>query len=351
MGTVFFVAPGHSATLGPHSTPRGALSASTLIYGSADEGRMSEGSERYIPVFEGLLDPDHIEKLGTSVFLFIELLRRSKGKPIVEVTYRDLQLKLGRPKKPEKGKNQYRTLEDWMKKLKTGNYISVEGKNPMVVTIKKYRTIKYGKIQPLPDLESKEGTPRNTVEPTPQESVEQGKTIPRESVETTRKSVGPGSPTPLKPCTSKPPIKYKNKREISSLKTLPDSKPKLNKKTNPDIRVAVDHYHDEFVRIHGIKPTINGAHAKIFQGLLGDGGRSLGEVMELTTGYLSLDDEKLKSKGFPVEWLPGNINGLLLKKKQSNPETEEEKVAQKRKFEKAWAKSPAGKFETEAVTP
>ena len=104
------------------------------------------------------------------------------------------------------------------------------------------------------------------------------------------------------------------------------------------------------MRIHGIKPIINGAAAKTFQVLLRDGGRPLAEVMELTTGYLSLPDENLKAKGFPVEWLPGNINGLLLKKKETRPETEEERAAKKQEFEKAWAKSPAGKFEMGAAT-
>ena len=86
-----------------------------------------KGSNRYIPVFEGLLAPEHIQKLGLSVFLFMELLRRSKGTPRVEVTYRDLQEKLGKP---------IRTLENWMKNLRDENYITVEGKSPMIVTIK-----------------------------------------------------------------------------------------------------------------------------------------------------------------------------------------------------------------------
>jgi len=53
---------------------------------------MAEGSNRYIPIFEGLLTLEHINKLGVAVFLFIELLRRSKGTPRVEVTYRDLKI-------------------------------------------------------------------------------------------------------------------------------------------------------------------------------------------------------------------------------------------------------------------
>ena len=106
-----------------------------------------------------------------------------------------------------------------------------------------------------------------------------------------------------------------NTTDTLSLKKSSGSKPKPSNTTNPEIRLAVDHYHAEFIRIHGIRPVINGAAAKTFQGLLGDGGRPLGEGKELTTAYLSLPDENLKAKGFPVEWLPGNINGLLLKKK------------------------------------
>lgn len=111
-----------------------------------------------------------------------------------------------------------------------------------------------------------------------------------------------------------------NKRE-KNLSVFSDSKhPKPTKKaapkSNPDIKVAIDYFHDEFLRIHGFKPTINGTAGKTFQNLLGDGGRSLIEIKELTTAYLSQPNQKLIEAGFPVEWLPRNIDGLLLKRKK-----------------------------------
>jgi len=107
-----------------------------------------------------------------------------------------------------------------------------------------------------------------------------------------------------------------NKKESLSPESESQSKAKAQRKTNPDIRKAINHYHAEFNRIHGFKPHVNGAACKTFQRLLEDDDRSLESVNKLTTDYLNLPDQKLKDKGYPVEWLPGNINGLLLQKKQ-----------------------------------
>jgi len=270
----------------------------------------SQGSNRYIPVFDGLMAPKHIKKLGIAVFLFIELLSRTKGKPRITVTYRELQDQLGKP---------IRTLENWMNRLREGNYISVEGKTPMVITIKKYRLIKDRKIQPLPESEIRDTNPPKMVGSNPQDLVgQENRTNPPKMVGTSPKMVGSNPPTPLKPETSKPSLKNKKKRESLSPKKSSDSKPKAGKKTNPDIKAAIDHYHDEFLRIHGFKPQINGAAAKTFQRLLErDGGRSLGNIKGLITAYLSLSDQKLKDKGFPVTWFPESINGILMNKKQS----------------------------------
>ena len=83
---------------------------------------------------------------------------------------------------------------------------------------------------------------------------------------------------------------------------------------NPDVKVAVDHFHDEFVRIHDIKPQINGVHGKIYQSLLKT--MPLEDVNTLTTGYLSLADEKLRDKGYPIEWMSNHITGLLMAEKK-----------------------------------
>jgi len=98
------------------------------------------------------------------------------------------------------------------------------------------------------------------------------------------------------------------------------SKAKESKPTSPGVKVLMDHYHDEFLRIHGCKPELGGRAAKEFKTLLETNGRNLDEFKELVTDYLLLNDPELKKEGYPVPWFPSRINGLLLKKKQ--PESE-----------------------------
>jgi len=272
---------------------------------------MDKGSKRYIPVFEGLLTHDHIDKMGFSVFLFMELLRRSKGTPRVEVTYRDLQEKLGKP---------IRTLENWMKNLRDENYITVEGKNPMIVTIKKYRSIKSGQIQPLQDPDSKGTNPPEMVGPE--------KRNPPGMVETSSNMVGPNAITPVKTDISEPPLKYKNKRERNPSKTFNSSKPEKPKqadpKTNPAIKVAMDHFHVEYLRIHGVPPRMNGGkHGAVYKRILEGSGEtgntplSIDKLKEVITGFLSQKNKTVASAGYPIEWLENSINGLMLKEKET----------------------------------
>lgn len=275
---------------------------------------MDKGSKRYIPVFEGLLTHDHIDKMGFSVFLFMELLRRSKGTPRVEVTYRDLQEKLGKP---------IRTLENWMKNLRDENYITVEGKNPMIVTIKKYRSIKSGEIQPLQDPESKGTNPPEMVGHNPPNMVGPEKPNPPGMVETSPNMVGPNAITPVKTDISEPPLKYKNKRESLSLKKSSNSKPKNGKKTNPEVTIIRCHFYKEFEKTHGYEPYMDGKHSAIFKRLL-EGDKENGnppirieELKELITKFFVLRDGNIFEKRHPVEWLPGQINALRGKKKQS----------------------------------
>lgn len=98
------------------------------------------------------------------------------------------------------------------------------------------------------------------------------------------------------------------------------TKPKESKPTNPDVKILIDHYHDEFLRIHGRTPelsgTTGGRAAKEFKTLLEATGRTLEEFKGLITDYLSLKDPKLHEAGYPVPWFSNRINGLLLQKKQ-----------------------------------
>jgi hypothetical protein len=91
----------------------------------------------------------------------------------------------------------------------------------------------------------------------------------------------------------------------SSLKKTASKPP-----ANPDVKVAIAHYINEYLRINGTRPHVNGAACKIFQTLLNT--KPIEQVNTLTTGYLSLVDEKLRDKGFPIEWMPNHINRLLM---------------------------------------
>ena len=119
--------------------------------------------------------------------------------------------------------------------------------------------------------------------------------------------------------------KTQKKREknlsISSDSKHPKPTKKAAKKTNPNIRAAIGHYRTEYFRIREEQPFLNGTAQKTFKWLLeGDKEKQnppiqIGELKEIITAYLSQQSNKLIEAGFPIEWLPGNINGLLLKEK------------------------------------
>jgi hypothetical protein len=107
----------------------------------------------------------------------------------------------------------------------------------------------------------------------------------------------------------------KKKEEKESLSQESSLKKTASKpSTNPDVKMAIGHYSDEYLRIHGTRPHVNGAACKTFQTLLNT--KPIEQVNTLTTGYLSLADEKLRDKGFPIEWMPNHINSLLLAEKK-----------------------------------
>ena len=102
--------------------------------------------------------------------------------------------------------------------------------------------------------------------------------------------------------------KEEDKESLSQESSLKKTASKPS--ANPDVKVAIDHYSDEYLRINGTRPHVNGAACKIFQTLLNT--KPIEQVNTLTTGYLSLVDEKLRDKGFPIEWMPNHINRLLM---------------------------------------
>jgi hypothetical protein len=105
--------------------------------------------------------------------------------------------------------------------------------------------------------------------------------------------------------------KEEDKESLSQESSL--KKTAVKPSANPDVKVAIAHYINEYLRIHGTKPYVNGAACKTFQTLLNT--KPIEQVNTLTTSYLSLADENLRDKGFPIEWMPNHINRLLLTEK------------------------------------
>ena len=202
------------------------------------------GSSKYTPVWDGLWEQKHYQKMGTAVFLFGELLSRTDRNGKVQVTYTAIQETTG---------INIRALERRMRVLKREGYITVSGKNPMSIEIQKFRLIRNGRI-----LSNMSG-------PIPSNMSGQENPTPSNMSETPQKLSGPDSVTPLDTETSKPSLKDKKKRKSPSHSNDSQSNPKADKKTNPDIKVAMDHFHNEYLRIHGVPPQMNGGkHGAVY---------------------------------------------------------------------------------------
>ena len=109
-------------------------------------------------------------------------------------------------------------------------------------------------------------------------------------------------------------IKESNKEREPLSHEISPKKTDTKSPANPDVKVAIAHYSDECYRIHGIRPHVNGAACKTFQILLNT--KPIGQVNTLITGYLSLPDEKLRDKGYPIEWMQNHITRLLMAEKK-----------------------------------
>jgi hypothetical protein len=168
---------------------------------------MSKGSTKYAPIFNGLWDIKHVQRMGMAVFLFGELLDRVGNKGQLQITYRELSDKTG---------ISTRTLERWMQKLKSGNYIYVQGKNPMIVKIANFRLIKNGRFE-------HENIPSNVAGPDalkpPEVAGSKEHPIPSNVAETLQDVAGPNSASLLNSDSSKPLLKYKNNKRQTSKKS------------------------------------------------------------------------------------------------------------------------------------
>ena len=236
----------------------------------------------------------HIKAIGPALPLYLYLhifADREKGRLFRK--YQTISEHMGIP---------VSTIKKWMKRLKSRGYVELTSfGNGLNIQITKFRPI------------------RSTKSGREKYQIGQGE-VPDQSRDTKVGTSSSGSKQKTNDAsssnngTSKESIKESIKEREALSQTNSSKKTAVKPSANPDIKLAIDHRFNEFVRIYGIKPKINGAEGRIFQSLLKT--MPIDQVNGLTTGYLSLDDEKLRDKGFPIEWMPNHINGLLMAEKK-----------------------------------
>jgi hypothetical protein len=245
--------------------------------------------EWWAPIRNGLVtDPraKHIKAMGPALALYLYLhifANRDKGRLFRK--YQTISEHMGVP---------VATLKKWMKRLKTRGYVKLTSLGDgLSIQITKFRPIRSTKSsQEKYQIEQGEvpDSTRGIKVGTPSHNSEQkGKGVC---------STNNG--------TSKESIKESNKER----RTLSHRESSKKPSANPDVKVAIDHYSDEYLRINGTRPQVSGGACKTFQTLLNT--KPIEQVNTLTTGYLSLVDEKLRDKGFPIEWMPNHINRLIM---------------------------------------
>jgi len=262
---------------------------------------------------EGLVrDPDapHYRRMGNALWVYLNLhMGADLETGQLFRTYQTISDETGIPEP---------TIRKMMKKLEAGKYIqTVRLARGLHIQILKWEPVKKKKRVSIPGQsktgvivqKSKSDRPKKNIVSISGQSLSNGND---ESKPPRVSTSGRSNET----------LNETQKREVPfSLSKSSKKKTKAAQKTNPDIKVAVNHYSREFFRIQGEKPRINGAHGAIYKQLL-EGDEEKGnppmpilEIKELTTSYLSQQDAKLREKGFPVEWLPAHITGLKLQKK------------------------------------
>lgn len=236
----------------------------------------------------------HIKAMGPALPLYLYLhifADRDKGR--LSRKYQTISEHMGVP---------VATLKKWMKRLRSGGYVELtslgDGLSIQITKFRSIRSTKSGREKYQIEQGEVPNQPRGIKIGTPSNPSEQKLKDGR--------STNNG--------TSKESIKesIKEREAVSQESSLKKTAPKPH--TNPDVKLAIDHYSDEYFRIHDTRPHVNGAACKTFQALLNT--KPIEQVNALTTGYLSLADDKLRDKGFPIEWMPNHINRLLMAEKK-----------------------------------
>lgn len=95
-----------------------------------------------------------------------------------------------------------------------------------------------------------------------------------------------------------------------SIQRSPKKKSPPDKKTNPELKMAVDYFHDAYQWMFDVKPEITGAHAKIFQHQLKK--RSLAELKNLIDYFVRDSDSFLFERAHTIALFPSRIDGYMM---------------------------------------
>lgn len=115
-----------------------------------------------------------------------------------------------------------------------------------------------------------------------------------------------------KSCLSKDKLsEVKRKEEKSTRKPRSASAPS-SKTPDPNIKILIDHYHEEFLRLHPtVQPLIRGpADGRAIQDLLK--GRPPEKLRGLMTRYLETSNDFYRAKGYPIWLFARDIVGIEL---------------------------------------
>ncbi|MBL7020849.1 MAG: helix-turn-helix domain-containing protein [Nitrospinaceae bacterium] len=269
---------------------------------------MSENNPKdwWAPLRVGLFtDKKHREKMSPAIWLYGYLhLYADRQTGRLSRNCQTIALEIGASVK---------TVQRWMRLLERKKYIQLRRlPHGFSIQIEKFRPISK-KNRTDSSVQSGEERP-DTFGIVTGQSCNSDRTI----IDSPDKNVVHGSITELRAKETRTDKNegLKERFKESNKEREAHSQDKSSKKppANPDVKVAVDHFYDEFVRIHNIKPQVNGSACKTFQRLLST--RSIEQVNTLTTGYLSLADAKLRDKGYPIEWMPNHINRLMMAEKK-----------------------------------
>ena len=245
----------------------------------------------------GLVTAPHakdIKAMGPSLPLYLYLhIFADRGKGRLFRKYQTISEHMGIP---------VSTIKKWMKRLKSRGYVELTSLgNGLNIQITKFRPIR----------STKSGREKYQIEQGEVPDSTRGIKVGTSSSDSKQKTNDASSSNNG---ISKESIKESIKEREPLSHGNPPKKSATKLPSNPDVKRAVDHRYNEFIRIHGFKPQINGADGKTYQSLLET--MPLEDVNTLTTGYLSLADEKLRDKGYPIEWMQNHITRLLMAEKK-----------------------------------